>query len=215
MKKILLFTLIICFSFTLSACFNKNKQIINQSNPEAAEKKTVKESLFAWINQSQGVECVISDPMGTMNVQAKADKVKISRIPSMGGMNEGGDKEGYMLTVGKMMYMWSGDKGNKIDIEKMEKIAEEMGEEKSDYQTWNEMVNEWDKSGVNYDCEEKALPDSVFTPPADVEFTDLSQFMEDMADMSKQMQQNMESGNMVNLEELEAQAKKMQEQFAQ
>ena len=124
------------------------------------------------------------------------------------------DMSGVSLTTGDWVYMWSEQdkKGTKMNIKKLEALAPE-DEEAEEPATWDETVADWEDNEVQYNCEDKDLSDDLFSPPDDVEFSDLTDFLLGIGDMAQQLGGQMPAGEGLDLDALEQQAKELQEKY--
>ncbi|MBD3309805.1 hypothetical protein GF351_01150 [Candidatus Woesearchaeota archaeon] len=86
----------------------------------------------------------------------------------------------------KQMWTWleGSQQGIMMDIGKMEEMSESM--DTASQQTGAEVksAQEWNKQAMNIDCKETSVPDSMFVPPSDVDFTDFTAMLEQMMGMT-------------------------------
>jgi hypothetical protein len=216
--------LILVISMGVTGC--GKKQEVAEPAPAASEPQQggilvgeTDNSLLGWLKRKQGVECVVEDKEGRVVIQSKQDKVRMTGIPYVdmaSAVESGGspDMNGVSLTVGDWIYMWSerDKKGTKMNIKKIESLAAD-DEEIKDQETWDEAVADWEDEEVEYNCTDKNLSDDLFTPPGDVEFTDLTDFMLGIGEMADEMEKQFEAGGEIDLEALEQQAKDLQEKY--
>ncbi len=167
-------------------------------------------SLLGWLKRGKSVECTLSTGEGTMTMQAKDNKVRIEGLPYMfgGSDTETPSMDGVSLTTGDWVYMWSGDKGTKMNIKSMQETMDEEQKEKAEDYDWEEMAEGWDAQ-YKYECQEKSLPDSLFEPPANVEFTDWTETMSQLQEIGQQLQEGLGEGGNMNMEDIEEQLEKM------
>ncbi|MFH0891850.1 MAG: hypothetical protein V1867_03665 [Candidatus Falkowbacteria bacterium] len=196
MKKIIILTLALSFCLAGTGC-GKKKQ------PEAASPKNNNQSgltviaddtLTGWLKRGRSVECALSSPEGEIKISAKNDKIRIDGIPyaAMDAPNEP-VKNGVSLTDGDMTYMWGGGKGTKFSLKKMQELSGEL-DGSQEQKTWEDTAADWEDAGLNYNCHEADLSDGLFTPPADIVFEDLNEFMEGLADISGELQKAIGNG---------------------
>lgn len=216
MKKLLV--LVLVASFALTGCFGKKETSKTVNGLQVKENN----SLMGWLKKGKAVECTLNDENGEMKISTKGDKVKIEGVPYMfasmnGGQIDPGEMpKGTSLTVGDMMYTWSGDKGIKMDIKKMEETASDMAEKagieeepESPGEDWEDQVGAWEAMGLDYDCKEVNLSDNAFTPPSDVTFTDLNEQMDNMQKAADDFLNKMGSGEELDMDALKAEMEKM------
>lgn len=207
MKKIALSILGIALVFSLSACGQKDKPKNN------SQKEELKMSLVDRLLGEAGMKCVFPAPEGEMVVYSQNGKVRVEGVPYFYGSNAdpANPPAGVQLTDEEWMYMWSGQEGTKMNIKKLEQLADGMEEEESEKpEDWQDMIEGYEEDGIDYSCEEKNLPADLFVPPQDVEFTDFTEFMTGMAEMGQQINQQMEAGEEMDMEEM---MQRMQEQI--
>lgn len=214
-KKILFILLIAIFAF--SGCGQKegdNNQAEKQQKMAQKEKKM---SLSEWLKAGKGTKCTLTAPEGDMVVYSQGDKVRIEGVPYMfsRNMGDGEPQIGVQLSDDEWMYTWSGKEGTKMNIKEIEEAADGMEEEEQETpEGWDEMIGEMEEAGIDYECEDLKLADSLFELPADVEFNDLTPMMTGMADWGNSIQEKMENG--AGMEELDMQEmQKMMEQMQQ
>ncbi len=211
MKRIILFCLILIF--ILAGCFfNKNNE--QQAKEENRQKGglIVKENntMLGWLKRGKAVECIVTSPDGEIKIKTKNNKVRIEGIPFMFGDNiEKPTNDGVSVTDGDWMYMWSGNKGTKMNIKELEEMSGEVKEEEEKQNTWEDNVKEWEESGFGYDCKEVNLSNSEFSPPNDVEFIDFSESLKSLQELGQQMAEDAEAGKTIDMEEIQ---KKLEEQ---
>lgn len=195
--------------FSLSACGKKDKISSEDS------KKAQYETLTAWLKSGKGVVCEIKTPEGEITVKSKGDKVRMDGMPWMDLESLGEDDitEGSSITDGDWMYMWSGQKGMKMNLKEMAEMSGDVEAESDDY-SWEEWASDQDEMGVGYVCSESKISEDIFTPPSDVEFADWSEFMRGLQSLGESMSggqefPNIEGSQGMTQEELEAQLEKI------
>jgi len=214
MKKATALILIITFSLFLGGCFKKKApEAQNSASPE--DGLTVKENntLMGWLKKGKGVECTVSSPEGNITVKTKDNKVRIDGIPYAFGAAAGAEaiNNGVSLTDGDWTYFWSGKEGMKMNNKKMEELSADLEQKKNaEDNQWENMVGNWEEDGFNYDCSNKTLLDNIFTPPSDVVFTDLTEMMSGLSEISKDLEKQLEAGEPVDAEALEEAMKALQ-----
>lgn len=163
-----------------------------QNKSGTSEQANVITSIKDALSQSVSMECTYTDEEGR---QSKA-YIKNGAIRSdYTGADE--EESGSMIVTEKKMYMWSGKEGYMMDIPEVTPTEEEQTVSESIAQK-DEVVADLEK--YKESCKPAVLLDSLFTPPADVNFQDYSQMMEQNMQMmqeqsgmsEEQMQQYME-----------------------
>ncbi len=174
-------------------------------------------SLLGWLTGKKGVECVVSSPDGEMKVTAKEGKVRIDGIAfHFGADAQHTSEKGTTLTVGDWMYMWSGKEGTKMNLKKIREMnaQENKTKQETEVKSWEDTVKEWEAAGYTYHCQAVNPPDSLFQPPADVNFIDFTAQLEqwqNMADKFKNIQQQEAEGDQPDTSEIQQQMQQMQE----
>lgn len=214
-KKILILSLGLMLAFTFSACGKKDKITSEDSRKEQYE------NLTAWLKSGKGVICEIETPEGAIIVKSKGEKVRMDGMPWMNleDLDAEDITKGSSITDGDWMYMWSGQKGMKMNLKELAEMAKNMGEDiQADDYSWEDWASEQDEIGVKYICSETKISDDVFTPPAEVEFADWSEFMRGLQSFSEsfggsfdeaQFLPSIEGSQGMTQEEIEAQLEKI------
>jgi hypothetical protein len=203
MKKTTIIILSLALGLSLSACGKKEAPAaVTQDSPSAEQK-----SLMQWVEGGGSVECVMRAPEGDLVIKTQGDKVRMEGMPAIMPMDTsdpaaGGDQNQIGTTIynGDWMYSWSGTKGTKMNQKRIQELSEEMGgideEEAETSQDWTDTVAEMEDMQVAYECEPKTFAASEFTEPSGVEFTDLTAQFEQMAEMTRNMQESLNNGNL-------------------
>ena len=208
-KKTLILSLMFIMMLSLSACAKKEKQetkIKKTGGLEVVAHKSLKD----WFKKNKAIQCKIKSSNGDIVVSTKGKDVYMEGIPyfdnNTQNMENVDAKNGAMLTIGDWTYMWDKKtkKGTKMNNKEMGSMGEETEENNS--KDINEMVEEWDNSEVDYECEEISPKKALFNVPQDVEFKDLTEMMKGLSDIGKNLEEQMKGGNIdtsnMNLDEL-------------
>lgn len=214
MKKTLIFSLMFVMMLSLSACGRKEKkqEPINKTSGglEVAENNT----LMGWLKRGKAVECRVMSPDGDIVVKTKDDAVYMEGIPYVSADSSGKTSEaknGVMLTVGDWTYTWDKKlgKGTKMNNKEMAVLDPEDKAGEPGEKGWENMTKEWEDSGFKYSCKEIKVDDNLFKEPQGVEFTDLGEMMKGLSDIGKNLEEQMNGGNM-DLKDSEAQMNGLQ-----
>jgi len=213
MKKTLILGLMFFILISLSACAKKDKNEVKQKNNKAGLEVVAHKSLKDWFKKGKAVQCKIKTSNGTVVVSTKGNDVYMEGIPYFGVGADVGDNNakqnlnnGAMLTIGDWTYMWDKKtkKGTKMNNKEMGNMGENKEEEKSE--NLDKMTKEWEDSGFEYECEDVSAKKALFNVPQDVEFQDLSEMMKGLNGIGKNLEKQMNEGNMdmsdINLDEL-------------
>ena len=162
------------------------------------------DTILGWLSRG-AVECTVTNETGDMKIMAKNEKVRLEGMPYAFANDSAQTSNGVWISDGTWTYMWSGTQGTKINIKEMEKtMTPEQKTEVPDY-NWTDAVKNWETAGFKYDCRETKLADDLFTPPADVNFNDLTATFT----AAQQMGDKIKAGNM-NTEDIEAELERIQ-----
>jgi hypothetical protein len=185
MKKIITLLVVLGVALSLGGCFKKGESI-DQNDSKKQQQPTLRE----WFESGKGVKCIIDTPEGEVEVSSKGDKVRIDGIAYADMSNPasaGETQKGTTLTNGDWIYMWSGKNGTKMNIEEMNKISEDMGDDEQidpeDY-SWESWVGDQEDDESIYECSEEKFSDAVFEAPSDVEFKDLGEMMKGLSELT-------------------------------
>ncbi len=183
-----------------------------QTNEEDVQEFDVMEStsLLGWLKGGGSIECILSSTDGDFTVQSKDSKVRIDGIPYMFVSDTTSPEPGVSLSLGDWVYLWSGNKGTKLNIKSIQQLASEQNKEigEKEQVSWEEWVKSMEVANTSYECKEKYLSDDIFIPPSDVEFTDWTEWMINMQQLSQDLLQDTKEGDSVNIEDIE---KRMQD----
>ncbi len=221
MKKIITVSILALMLSVFTGCMKKQEQAKVQTTagdtaPQGGLVVRENNTLLGWLKRGKGVECTVTNPDGsTMTIQTKNNKIRMSGVPYVSVANPGAPEEGGVtVSDDEWMYSWGKSDGMKMNLKRVQELTAELGDDAptDEPKTWEDMVHGWEDAGVDYNCQEKTLADSLFTPPADINFTDYTQYMEDMADMGKQLQ-DYTKGDNLDMDALEQKAKEMQDKY--
>lgn len=179
MKKIKYLSLLIIASLFLSACgkekVNEGMDINKENNQtEVNEKKSLKELLSLGTAQKCTFEMNNEEGLTKGEILIKGDKFKQSTEITT---NEGVMKV-YSISDGEYFYSWNDaikGNGSKMKIDKETQPTSE-GEVKQEKIDWEEKLD--------YKCNPATLTDADLALPADIEFVDLSEMMNNLQNMS-------------------------------
>lgn len=219
MKKIIVFVAVVAVALSLGGCFKKNESV-NQNDSKAKQYA----NLSDWFKSGKGVKCVIETPQGEVTISAKGKQVRMDGIAYVDMTNPGNPEDmqnGVSLTDAEWVYMWNGKNGVKMNIEEMNKMSDEAGTGEKinpeDY-SWESWVSDQEAVGVNYECKEENLSDSLFQAPSEVEFKDLGEMMKGLNSFNNDLQGMMggdgempsfEGSQNMNQEDIEARLEEM------
>jgi hypothetical protein len=121
---------------------------------------------------------------------------------SRGEMPESGN--GVMLILGDWTYMWdkTTKKGTKMSMREMDAMTEGFEEEEEE-DDFDAMTEEWENSGFEYECREIKEEKGMFVEPSNIEFQNLNEMMGGFSDTGNKIQEQIDSGEEIDMEELE------------
>jgi len=201
MKKSIFLALVLMSAVGIAGCTTKEqpteKAVISADQP-------VEESISEWqkvgkaLENGQAVSCEMTDTENGISSRyfMKEQKVRFETVSS----DDATTTNGSFISDGEYGYSWSEDtkKGMKFAVNAPENMADDADapeQEAPDFSSkdaWDQYQNQ----GYTIVCEVTSVDDAVFTPPADVTFTDLSAFTQQKQEMNvgdqEQLQKMME-----------------------
>lgn len=184
MKKTIAISLII--AFCLTGCSLGNKKT------EDTAKQVEDTSLLGQLNSGQAMACAVTTLNGEVIIKVKDNKIRMEGIPyiyDQATSSEGvavQNNSGIMISIGDEQYIWSGQKGTKLNLKELSELTGGQTEEQMAAKDWQSTVGEWQQAGFNYKCEKQSLSDDIFTPPSDVSFTDLNEALRLLQNLNQQ-----------------------------
>jgi hypothetical protein len=163
-------------------------ELAQTTNPDQIKGK---DSIMSLFKLGKSMECTFSFSSGDMRGEGTGyfDKNK-SRVDSLYSGTEDGPMASYMITDGttNMMYSWfladGKMTGMKMVIPDPTSSAGERVKPPQAPATTPQITPETD---VTYDCKPWNVDSSVFVPPSDVEFIDMSEMQKMMGEMQPGM----------------------------
>lgn len=186
MKKTKYLSLLVVATLFLSACgkekVNEGMDVNKENNQtEVSEKKSLKELLSLGTAQKCTFEMNNEEGLTKGEILIKGDKFKQSTEITI---NEEVMKV-YSISDGEYFYSWNDaikGSGSKMKIDKETQPTSE-GEVKQEKIDWEEKLD--------YKCNPATLTDTDLALPADIEFVDLSEMMNNLQNMSPEELQNL------------------------
>jgi len=190
MKKIM--TLLATLLFLLAACATQEAEPTSErvmeefvgedagdqmmKQTEVAEKPVDSEmlNLAKALEMGKSVKCTTTFEGQTSTTYWKNDNMRMD--------TETADAHG--IYTKDVMYTWSGKQGVMMKLADIEKMAQNaQAQTQPAPKTKEEIVQE----NVNVQCEPFSVPDSMFVPPSDVEFQDMSKIFKQLEGMNFNM----------------------------
>ncbi len=183
MKKIIIVLILFILPFVFSGCKKKAEKVEQEVRKTGGVEVLENKSILDWLKGGKTVECTIMSPEGDIITTTKGESVYVEGIPyfSMDSTSEAPKAaNGIMLVVGDWTYTWDKltKKGTKMNIKEIEEMSVEIEAEQEEQEGWDEMAQGWDDSGFEYNCKEVRADSKMFEEPKDVEFSDMTSFME-------------------------------------
>lgn len=214
MKKI--FTIIIIIILIAGGYYFWNQAKARKAAEEAAKNKVEfkglrvveNNTLLGWLKRKDGVECKLASSQGEeIIIKTKNDKARMEGMPYAFGENSN-ENDGKAITNGGWVYMWSGFKGTKIQLEAVKAgMSEEQTAKAKDY-NWEDQAKSWEDAGYTFTCDYEKFSDDDFNPPEDVTFTDMTDTLIGAQKAVEDLKQATPGGN-INMEDIEAEMEKL------
>lgn len=178
MNRAVLSVPVLVFSaVVLAACAPAQQDVQTPNETESSSQQGVQGEMadvFAAMQAGRGVTCTITDAEtgAVTNYKAKDKKAFGDSTVTI----EGKQQQGYFLTDAEYMYTWSGDtkQGAKFKLDAFDPESAN-APDVPDFSD-EESYQEYQESGHTVACSIEDHPDSVFVPPTDVSFFDMSSF---------------------------------------
>lgn len=172
-KKIIL---LLILAFLLAGCTNPFKKTEGSGQQETSEKGF---SLKNALSLGKSVKCTYETGQGEMTTWVKGKK---TRVEGWGFGMQGGN--GGMINDGEWIYMWGDkpDSGMKYKISALEEVDNQEEKDWGGVEDWKD-VEKWAESveqKYKVDCKTTVVNDNKFTPPADIQFKNLTETFEKM-----------------------------------
>lgn len=184
MKK--LFVILALLSVFLAACDSQQAQETSQDQQIETQELVVEETaapetttevsnemlnLAKALETGQSVKCTTSFEGQTSVTYWKNDNMRMD--------TETADAHG--IYTKEVMYTWSGKDGVMMKLEDIERMAQNaQGQTQPAPRTKEDIVQE----NVDVQCEPFSAPDSMFVPPSDVNFQDMSEVFKQLEGMN-------------------------------
>lgn len=137
-------------------------------------------SLKDAFKSRQEIKCTFRDQRSGMSfvTYIKGEKVRTE------ASSEGVDV--FSIYSGDMYYSWNTaqEMGMKMNIKEMEKLAADQ-KEQVEYQEPEEWASQYEN--IDIDCKKTSVPDSMFVPPSNIQFQDMTEMLLKMKEMACNM----------------------------
>lgn len=120
------------------------------------------------------IKCVSEQSGQTITIYMKGSKMRMDTVPA----------DAHGIYTEDMMYTWQAKQGSVMKLEDIKALSE--GAEQYKPKSQSEIIENAQK--VNSKCEAYDVSESLFTPPADVQFQDLTEMMKQLEAMTKSLQ---------------------------
>ena len=161
--------LVIPAALLFSAC--------NQTAPITGTTTQKAERLAQIIERGGQADCKVTSLADNTSTQIIVSGKKMKIV----GSDFGEGKKGTMVNDGSFNYIWSeGEKTGfktKINSQELETSDEDTNQQSEKTDTGKTAAGFEDETKYKMDCATRTIPDSEFTPPAAVKFTDFSEIM--------------------------------------
>jgi hypothetical protein len=168
---------------------------LNRTENENFQGGALSASLKELMNMGQSMKCDWTindgDETGSGTVYIDGEKFREDLITT----SEEGEESVYVISDGDWIYQWSSSskEGTKMQLSEIEKINEEnesIENTTSNNAETEEMMEEFNEK-FDYQCEKWEAETSLFDPPADIQFSDMTEFLKNAQKNSRQIMQNM------------------------
>ncbi len=147
-------------------------------NQTAAQAATEYQKLAQAIESGQSARCLIAQKDGPEQITyvVKGEKIRMETA----GVNTS-DQPGSMIFDGAYTYVWSDQtkEGFQMAVPEDSPDYEDFGQPDIPDFTDEQELQAYEEEGYSINCNVESVPDSEFTPPTDVNFTDMSQLYND------------------------------------
>ncbi len=130
--------------------------------------------ISAAVKLGQPIKCVSEQAGQTATIYMKGSRMRMDTSPA----------DAHGIYTADTMYTWKGTQGMMIKMEDVKKLAETSNQIRP--KTQDEIVANAEKS--NAKCEPATVDESMFTPPADIQFQDMAAVLK-QAEAALQAQQ--------------------------
>lgn len=120
------------------------------------------------------VKCVSEQAGQTTTIYMKGSKMRMDTVPA----------DAHGIYTEDLMYTWQAKQGSVMKISEIKQMSAEAEEYKPKSQ--QEIIDTAQK--VNARCEPAEISESLFVPPADVEFQDLTEMLKQLEAMTESLQ---------------------------
>ena len=121
------------------------------------------------------IKCVSEQSGQTITIYMKGSKMRMDTVPA----------DAHGIYTEDLMYTWQAKQGSVMKIADIKALSAEAGEQYKP-KSQSEIIENAQK--VNSKCEAYDVSESLFTPPADVQFQDLTEMMKQLEAMTKSLQ---------------------------
>jgi len=184
MKKTI--TILLIIAFCLTGCS------LGKKNTADTTKQVEDTSLLGQLNSGLAMVCTVTTLNGEISIKVKDNKIRMEGIPYIYDQATSSEATtaqnnlGTMLSIGDEQYIWSDQKGTKLNLKELSELTGGQTEGQMEIKDWQSTVGEWQQAGFNYKCEKQTLPNDIFTPPSDINFTDLNEALRLLQNLNQQ-----------------------------
>jgi hypothetical protein len=142
---------------------DKTTEIASEKNTEVSEPAVKSEvtDMAALIATGKPVKCVYEQADQTITTYMKGSQMRMDSVPS----------DSHSINTADRIYTWSGKEGTVMKMEDIARLPENAGQPSSQEKTTTTAEKPSPK------CEATSIDESMFTPPADVTFQDMSEML--------------------------------------
>ncbi|OGY41861.1 MAG: hypothetical protein A2Y82_05390 [Candidatus Buchananbacteria bacterium RBG_13_36_9] len=174
MKKILSLFFVLTLILTLAAC----------GAPKTEQPEPFTGSIDDLIKQNKNLKCVLQFKEG-YDISEATTYVSSNKARSDYKMNISGQPQSsHFISDGTWMYTWiegMENQASKIKIADLEDMSTQAEAEEQGYDNYQERLD--------YQCYKWSVDQSIFVPPANINFIDFTEMMKTMQQQAEQIQQ--------------------------
>jgi hypothetical protein len=162
-----------------------SRQNAEYTNPAPVTTKAngdtaVKESLFDQLKSGRQLDCLVTTTAGEdIIILAKDGMVRLDSTPDLYGPSPDG-RDWITVQSSDWIYVWDGNTGMKVNAPTLA-AAIQGGNTDAEKFSWESLVQKWQVENAKYQCQDSKLGDSLFMPPENITFTDLTDKLPDLS----------------------------------
>lgn len=160
-----------------------------EKKPESESESSIQQEVVKLLMGNNAVKCTLNTNDGEVVTYIKGEKIRVEGEGisfDTADTPTATDNKGTMIRQGDYVYIWSGKEGIKANITNIQENATAMNLDFEDFskdKLIEELQLQNEGEQLKYNCEKANIDDSMFTPPADVTFTDMEEFIKTLKEI--------------------------------